>query len=166
MDPRWQCRGWGVLGYISLDRSSVQVCGDLVCLSAVSSHTAWCDCESDMYLWGMCTSAAIARGRRPWKFPGRRSLAPWRNRPVTAMGSFRCCREPQMTVRETGLGGGFRGRNPDLWSISNLGLSLTVTAHGPPGPESNSYTGGLGVWQPPSDTRSGGLAVTFSSLCK
>lgn len=77
------------------NHSSVQVCGNLVCLSAVSSHTVWCGFVNLIYICGAwasrCTAAAIARGRKPWKTARHRGLDLRRNGPVTAMAPFRCC---------------------------------------------------------------------------
>lgn len=84
---------------------------DLVCLCTISGHTAWCGFVNLIYICGAWasryTSAAIGRGRRPWKIHGHRGLDLGRNRPVTVMVPFRCFREPQIPMREIELGGGF-----------------------------------------------------------
>lgn len=63
-------QGWGVQGYISLEP---QLDGGLQGFSVpepcFKSHSLVWLCESDIYLRGMRSSAAIARGRRPWKIP-------------------------------------------------------------------------------------------------
>lgn len=75
------------------NHSSVQVCRNLVCLSAVSSHTAWCGFVNLIFIcWARasrCTAAAaaIARGRKPWKTAWRKRTRPQKERASNGHGA-------------------------------------------------------------------------------
>lgn len=104
-------QGWGVQGYISLEP---QLCAGLPEFSVPercfkSDSLVWF-CESDRSVGhgpqGVLLLLLLQGEGSLGRQHGVRGLDLRRNGPVTAMVP-RCCREPQIPVREIELGGGF-----------------------------------------------------------